>query len=91
MTAQLVHYEGRVQGVGFRATVKSLAAGFEVCGSVANLPDGRVELRVRGEEDEVDEFLREIRESQLGSCIREELAKPLEPQSITNRGIEISG
>jgi acylphosphatase len=36
-------YSGRVQGVGFRYTVKSVANGFELTGIVRNLPDGRVE------------------------------------------------
>ena len=39
-----IFYSGRVQGVGFRYSVKMLATGFEVTGMVANLPDGRVEL-----------------------------------------------
>jgi len=91
MIARLVHYEGRVQGVGFRVTVKSLAAGFEVRGGVSNLPDGRVELRVRGDDEEVEAFLKEIRESQLGSCIKQESANPMDLESITNRGFEISG
>ena len=39
-----VLYSGRVQGVGFRATVRYLACGYDVTGTVRNLPDGRVEL-----------------------------------------------
>ena len=58
--AKRVIYEGRVQGVGFRYTAKDLARGFDVCGSVMNLPDGTVELEVMGEVGEVDRFLHEI-------------------------------
>jgi acylphosphatase len=60
MIAKRVIFEGRVQGVGFRYTVKDLARGFDVCGSAKNLPDGSVEIRVMGEPDEVDSFIREI-------------------------------
>ena len=55
-------YAGRVQGVGFRFSTKQIATGFEVVGWVRNLPDGRVELQVKGEAEEVAEFLVEIRE-----------------------------
>ena len=64
-TGQQIFYEGRVQGVGFRYTVKQIATGFEVLGWVRNLPDGRVELQVRGEAQEVDDFLNAIATSQL--------------------------
>jgi len=60
--ARRVIFEGRVQGVGFRYTTKDLAKGFEVCGSVKNLPEGTVELEVMGERDEVEAFLKEIAE-----------------------------
>jgi acylphosphatase len=60
MIAKRVTFEGRVQGVGFRYTVKDLSRGFDVCGWVKNLPDGNVELHVMGEPDEVDSFIREI-------------------------------
>ena len=60
MIAKRVIFEGRVQGVGFRYTVKDLARGFDVCGSVKNLADGSVELEVMGEPDELDSFIREI-------------------------------
>lgn len=62
MLAKRVIFEGRVQGVGFRYTVKDLARGFEVRGWVKNLPDGTVELQVMGETDEVESFIREIAE-----------------------------
>ena len=62
MIARRVIFEGRVQGVGFRYTTKDLAKGFEVCGSVKNLPDGTVELEVMGESEEVEAFINEIAE-----------------------------
>ena len=55
------YYAGRVQGVGFRYTVRSLAAGFDVTGYVRNLPDGRVHLVVEGAAEEVDAFLDAIK------------------------------
>jgi acylphosphatase len=65
MIAKRVFYEGRVQGVGFRFSVKSITTGFDVVGSVKNLVDGRVELEVQGEEKEVGEFLEAVLDSHL--------------------------
>jgi len=62
MLCKKVIFEGRVQGVGFRYTVKDLSRGFEVCGWVKNLADGSVELQVMGEADEVESFIKEIAE-----------------------------
>ena len=67
-----VHYSGTVQGIGFRFTVKRLAGGFEVTGTVRNLPDGRVELIAEGAGDELSAFQQAIRESELGHFIRKE-------------------
>lgn len=70
MTGRHVFFEGRVQGVGFRWTVKNLARGHEVTGWVKNLPDGRVEMQASGETDEVDAFIEAIEESELKAHIR---------------------
>ena len=67
-----VHYSGRVQGVGFRYTTKTVAAGFDVRGRVRNLPDGRVELVVEGEAAELEEFRAAIRDAGLAGFIRDE-------------------
>ena len=73
--AKVVYYAGRVQGVGFRYTAKSVATGFEVTGIVRNLPDGRVELVAEGLKDELEGFQQAIRESGLGSLIAREDAE----------------
>ena len=65
MVAKRVLYEGRVQGVGFRFSVKLIATGYEVVGGVRNLIDGRVEMEVQGEEAELDAFLEAILDSHL--------------------------
>lgn len=62
MTTKRIIFEGRVQGVGFRYTTKDLARGYDVLGTVRNLPDGTVELIVAGEVAELDEFLRDLTE-----------------------------
>ena len=67
-----VYYAGRVQGVGFRYTVREIVCGFEVTGWVCNRLDGRVELVAEGEEEEIQSFLEAIRVSQLGNYIRGE-------------------
>lgn len=78
MKATRVLYEGYVQGVGFRWTTKRIAHGYEVSGWVRNLADGRVELQVSGEDDEVAAFLRAIRESTLGGHITAEQATEIQ-------------
>jgi len=65
-------YSGYVQGVGFRYTAKSVAAGFEVTGTVRNLPDGRVELVAEGTQEELDAFRQAIRDAGMGHFMRNE-------------------
>jgi len=67
-----IYYSGRVQGVGFRFTTKSVAAGYDVVGVVRNLADGRVELVVEGDREELEGFRRAIQDSEVGGLIRHE-------------------
>ncbi len=78
MIAKRIIFEGRVQGIGFRYTVKDLARGFNVCGWVKNLPEGSVELQVMGEATEVADFIREIAvESPVARNIQRQLVETI--------------
>ena len=70
-TSRQVLYAGRVQGVGFRYSVKQIATGFDVTGWVRNLPDGRVELQANGETAEVEAFLAGVAGSHLSGYIKQ--------------------
>ena len=89
MTGRQVFYEGRVQGVGFRYTCKRIAQGYDVCGWVRNLSDGRVELQCSGEDAEVDGFLTAIGESELKAHIKNVTVHPI-AALIGARGFEIT-
>lgn len=74
-----VRYEGRVQGVGFRYTVISLASRLPVTGYVKNLSDGAVRLVVEGTRRDLTTLLDEIQESHLGAGIRRAMPGWSEP------------
>jgi acylphosphatase len=88
MISLQVFYEGNVQGVGFRWSVRHIAKGFDVTGWVRNLADGRVELQINGEEAELREFLGAIAQSELHALIRKQIENKLE-KPVTARGFEI--
>lgn len=67
-----VLYSGHVQGVGFRYTARTVAAGFEITGTVRNLTDGSVELIAEGARDELEAFRAALRDSGLSHFIRDE-------------------
>lgn len=83
-----VFFEGNVQGVGFRWSVKQLAKGFDLVGSVRNLADGRVEVQASGEESEVRAFVEAIGQSELRAHIRKQTESILQ-EPPPARGFEI--
>jgi acylphosphatase len=88
MVSLQIFYEGRVQGVGFRFSVRQIAKEFDVTGWVRNLPDGRVELQVVGEEAEVRAFIHRIADSELHSLIRKQTENKL-TEAVATRGFDI--
>jgi acylphosphatase len=88
MSAVQVFFEGNVQGVGFRYSVRHIAKGFDVTGWVRNLRDGRVEMQVNGADAEVEAFLQAIGQSEVRAHIRKQEVTPL-PQAESMRGFEI--
>ncbi len=85
-----VVYNGQVQGVGFRYTVKSLAPGFEVTGTIRNLVNGQVELIVEGTKEELRAFQQAVRDSGLGPLIAQEQTQWSEARNEF-RGFRIVG
>lgn len=83
MMAKRIFYKGKVQGVGFRFGVRQIAEGFSVSGYASNLPDGRVEVFLQGDREEVEAMEKEIGESHLAGFIRE--AQGTEAQAETER------
>jgi acylphosphatase len=67
-----VLFSGKVQGVGFRYTARTVASGFEVTGTVRNLPDGKVEMVAEGERDELEAFRGAVRDAGLDHFIKSE-------------------
>ena len=78
-----VRYEGDVQGVGFRYTVRGLADQFEVVGGVENLGDGSVRLIAEGTEQVLQRFLLQIRVSRLGRYISDEQIEWRNPEGLS--------
>ena len=73
--ARMVHYSGKVQGVGFRATAAEIAQKHPVTGWVKNLSDGRVQLLVEGSEEAVEKYLAAVRKHWKDFITKEEIEK----------------
>jgi acylphosphatase len=60
------YFSGRVQGVGFRYTVKNIVLQHNINGYVRNLPDGRVELVMEGSDTEMDQVVDAVNSRMTG-------------------------
>jgi acylphosphatase len=70
---------GRVQGVGFRMFTEARAAAEGVHGYVQNLPDGRVEALVEGEQESVDRIELALRRGPAGARVESFEVDVVEP------------
>lgn len=81
-------YSGRVQGVGFRATCRSIARTFDVSGWVRNEHDGTVTLEAQGKRDELTRFTQAI-ETRLLNNIADVQRSTIACDESTESGFEI--
>jgi acylphosphatase len=75
---------GRVQGVGFRYFVQSVARRESLTGWVRNLEDGRVEAAVAGERDALDRFDRAIRQGPPGARVDKVVVDETFPMALAD-------
>jgi acylphosphatase len=64
-----VIFSGRVQGVGFRYFVESIAVKYGIKGYVRNTYDGKVEVVCQGEEEDLRHFIEEIKKGPSFSVV----------------------
>ena len=55
-------FTGRVQGVGFRFRIRSLASHYGVTGWVRNCYDGSVEAQMQGREETIDRIIQSLQQ-----------------------------
>ena len=65
-----IFISGRVQGVGFRHFTRKNAEALGVTGWVKNLPDGRVEAVLQGDEQIVEELIEKCRKGPVASYVK---------------------
>lgn len=71
IVAKRYFVSGRVQGVGFRYYVQDHAAVEGVHGYVRNLPDGRVEALLEGDDESVLRVERALRRGPAGARVED--------------------
>jgi len=59
-------FQGNVQGVGFRATVRHHAQALGIKGTVRNRKDGAVELRAQASKDLLEKLIANLRQEFSG-------------------------
>lgn len=79
-SAKHIIFTGRVQGVGFRFTVFNIANRYHLTGLVRNLSNGAVEMIAQGPVDDIDDCIRDIKES-FASYVKETKIEEIPPDS----------
>ena len=79
IVAKRILIAGRVQGVGFRFFAEAQAAVEGVHGYVSNLPDGRVEVLVEGDDESVERVERALRRGPAGARVESFVVEAVPP------------
>lgn len=64
-----IYVSGLVQGVFYRANAKRVAESLSLTGWVRNLRDGRVEIVVEGEEENLAKFVEWCKRGPVGAVV----------------------
>jgi len=76
--AKHIFFSGQVQGVGFRFTANSVARRYELTGFVRNTADGKVEILLQGEEEDIDDCIEDLQQT---FTVRNVQIEQVEPNS----------
>jgi acylphosphatase len=79
---------GRVQGVFFRDSCRREAQAARVAGWARNLPDGRVEVCLEGEEDAVERVIKWCHDGTPWSRVTSVEVSDEEPQGSTGFSVD---
>lgn len=82
LVARRILIGGRVQGVGFRFFAEERASVEGLHGWVRNLPDGRVEVRLEGDEESVTRVETALRRGPAGARVE---TFDVQPETPTGR------
>lgn len=77
-----VFVSGKVQGVFFRSTMKSVAETNNVVGWVRNLPNGDVEALVQGDEEDVNRVIEWCKLGPSGANVTNVRSKKVEKAQV---------
>jgi acylphosphatase len=83
-TAKKIIFSGRVQGVGFRFTALNIASRYELKGYVRNIPGGNVEMFAQGPADAIDDCIRDLQDSFVGSISHIDIEETTPNQKFTD-------
>jgi acylphosphatase len=86
--AKHIWFSGRVQGVGFRYTARSIASRCGLTGYVRNNHDGSVEMLAQGKPEDIAKCIQNIKDT-FGTYVRDvaENEVPVDPRY---KGFEIT-
>lgn len=77
--------KGRVQGVGYRWFARENAERLSIVGHVKNLMDGEVEVVAQGEEEQVEAYIRLLKQGPAFSRVLDVDIRKLEVQDSLDR------
>ncbi len=78
MSCRRIQVFGKVQGVFFRATTKTMADDLKLAGWVRNEPDGTVMIEVEGSKDKIEQMIGWCKQGPPFSRVDEVLHETLE-------------